>query len=97
MLQSQGAYVGGKAIICGDLGSYDCYTYSFEDSEWTKDVTLDSERRLAASLLIDEETWWLVGGLKELGPVYHTSTLVYKVRLDILIILRIGKILPTLS
>ena len=68
-----GAYVAGKAITCGGYNTQ-CFYFDFQKRQWVETVGLDYERRLAISLVMDNQTWWIAGGT---GSATETTSLIY--------------------
>ena len=72
-VEAVGAFVAGKAMVCGGQ-VIDCFSYNFKARTWEQEEPLDGERKNAASVLVDKNTWWIAGGF---GSPYYASSIVY--------------------
>ena len=58
---SEGAFFQNKTIVCGGSPyTPDCYKYLPEQKTWEKTISLNTERALSASTIIQDH--WLIGG-----------------------------------
>ena len=74
---SVGALIDNKPIICGGGHTDKCFTYT-PSSGWEESEPLDGERIWASSVKIDDETWWIGGGRRDVDEL--SSSIIYKVR-----------------
>ena len=62
MVGSFGAFVNGKPIICGGWKVDKCYTFDQVENRWINRLSLDRPRQNAASVQLDDGTWYIMGG-----------------------------------
>ena len=70
ILRAVGAFVNGRATVCGGEDNPNCYYYDFQIGRWLYTFPLDTERWYSASAVIDDNTWWIAGGEdRSTGPL----------------------------
>ena len=72
-----GTILNGKTFICGGDGISSCHYYTFDTGEWIRTTDMDTERWYAASVLMDNNEWWITGG-SPISANPYSSTLIFK-------------------
>ena len=62
-----GGFTDNKPVVCGGLEFGDCYSYSFEDAEWSKADSLMLTREGARSISLEDGSLWVTGGRSGTG------------------------------
>ena len=56
-------FVNGMALVCGGFPyTSDCFTYDFDNGNWTRKVSMESERYGASAVMLNDSHWWVTGG-----------------------------------
>jgi len=75
-----GAYLNDQPIICGGDDGYWQNAYdtclTFDDSRWSQTHKLTTIRTAAASVLLNETTLWILGGLDNNGDRLDSTELI---------------------
>ena len=62
-------FINEQPMACGGYGNVKCFTYSFASKAWTNNANLDLARGMVMGVMVDESTWWIVGG----EPMTYTT------------------------